>query len=247
MFKSIASLALLASSVAVSIAGPLPDIDPRDLAEPMPLVAREFELNQLQAREPEDFALEDRDLEARAGKTINAVATFDTLVAGGNTLTRAIGNYGALQWSGINVVKVGTNNLFGVNAYSKPNVAVYGAITNVLSNVPTIKTQYSGSKTASFSIDSFYFGCNAGTALTLVAAPTDCRLAIAGYDKSSKVIAYQSFIYRPAVAVTANMIKAQLNAQFKAPLDHVVILTSYSVGILGATLIDNFNYTVTAV
>ena len=115
-------------------------------------------------------------------------------------------------------------------------------------NIPTITTQYSGSKTASFSIDSFYFGCNAGTVLTLVAAPTHCRLAIAGYDKKNTVIAYQSFLFSPSISVTANMIKAQLNTQFsKGALDHVVMLTSYSVGILGATLIDNFNYTVTAV
>ncbi|KAF7527681.1 hypothetical protein G7054_g10411 [Neopestalotiopsis clavispora] len=245
MFSSIAALVLLAASVVN--AGPLPDIDPRDIAEPMPLVAREFEMNQLAAREPESFELEDRDLEARAGKQIKALATFDTLLAGADTL-RAIGNYGALQWQGINVAKIGSSISLGVNAFSKPNVAVYGALTQVTKNIPTITTQYSGSKTASFSIDSFYFGCNAGTVLTLVAAPTHCRLAIAGYDKKNTVIAYQSFLFSPSISVTANMIKAQLNTQFsKGALDHVVMLTSYSVGILGATLIDNFNYTVTAV
>jgi hypothetical protein len=98
MFSSVAALVLLAASVVN--AGPLPDIDPRDIAEPMPLVAREFEMSQLAAREPESFELEDRDLEARAGKQIKALATFDTLLAGADTL-RAIGNYGALQWQGI--------------------------------------------------------------------------------------------------------------------------------------------------
>ncbi|KAI0148898.1 hypothetical protein BJ166DRAFT_601478 [Pestalotiopsis sp. NC0098] len=247
MFKSIATWALVASSAAVVIAGPVPEVDARDLAEPMPLLARSFgsEAIELEAREPEDIEMEARDIEARAGKTISAIATFDNLLAGGDT-RREIGNYGALQWQAINVAKIGTNNLLGVNAFSKPNVAVYGAVTGVTKNTPTITSQYSGSKTASFSIDSFYFGCNAGTLLTLIAVPTNCKLAIAGYDKSNKLIAYQSFLFTKTISLTANMVKAQLPATFKG-LNRVVVLSSYSAGILGATLIDNFNYTVTAV
>lgn len=102
MFKSIATWALVASSAAVVIAGPVPEVDARDLAEPMPLLARSFgsEAIELEAREPEDIEMEARDIEARAGKTISAIATFDNLLAGGDT-RREIGNYGALQWQAI--------------------------------------------------------------------------------------------------------------------------------------------------
>lgn len=69
------------------------------MAEPIDVLQE----SQLEARVVEAGSIEVRDaevVEARALKNVQAIATFDTLIA--NTApTTAIGSYGALSWQGI--------------------------------------------------------------------------------------------------------------------------------------------------
>lgn len=69
------------------------------MAEPVDVLQE----SQLEARVVEAGSIEARDaevVEARAVKNVQALATFDTLIANTSPTTQ-IGSYGALSWQGI--------------------------------------------------------------------------------------------------------------------------------------------------
>lgn len=75
--------------------------------------------------------------------------------------------------------------------------------------------------------------------------PTSCTVTVTGY-KATKQIAQQSFDFNPGVAVTADMVKANLNG-FKG-IDTATFDTSagdvVDTSAITATLLDDLVYTV---
>ncbi|KAK9772792.1 hypothetical protein AB5N19_03223 [Seiridium cardinale] len=245
MYKSLATLALLAAALVQAVPAP---IDAADVE----LDARDFELEdrdleaaravldfELEAR---DFELDEREVDARATKTLNGLADFekvDTSAAGLNQ----IGKYGGLFWSGIGAVNAGTGSkILGIQPVSPKNAAIYGTLTSAITTKPILTAQFSGSQTTSFSIDSLYFGCVGQIAIL----PTRCVVALAGYDSTNKLIAFQKLLFNPAsgIKVTASMQYAKLNNQFKG-LSYVRLASTYSgINLLGSTLFDNIKYSI---
>jgi len=143
-----------------------------------------------------------------------------------------------------------TSLLAGIKAFSPTTVGAYGLLTNLLNNNPVITADFSGSKTLSFSMSSFYFGCTGVT----TAVPSKCRVAVSGYNKANKRIAYQYFDFVPTTSSIASTLGLTLasNMQYaKLPntftgLTYVRFATSYTgIGILGTTAIDNVKYSIT--
>ncbi|KAI0170202.1 hypothetical protein BJ166DRAFT_608367 [Pestalotiopsis sp. NC0098] len=208
------------------------------MAEPVDVLQE----SQLEARVVEAGSIEARDaevVEARAVKNVQALATFDTLIANTSPTTQ-IGSYGALSWQGIAVAKVGRAPVIGIIPSSPNNVAIFGSIAQTISNIATITSVYPGSKVISFSLDSFYFACTAG----LGKLPTECRVGVAGYDKKNNLIAYKAFSFPASPGITARMTAATLSNAFKG-LSYVKFNTQYLNGIAGVTVLDNIQYTIT--
>ncbi|KAK6070707.1 hypothetical protein SCUP515_08316 [Seiridium cupressi] len=229
MLKSISTWVLVASA-ALAIAEPI-SLDARDLAEPMPLEAREMET---------------REVEARTVR--NGLATFDTdNISAGIAAVKELGYYGGVYYQGIDAVALGVNGkvVAGVKPASEPNVAAFGITTQVLRSKAAIRSNFTGSVTKSFSLKSLYFGCAVGTVESVASVAISCKFALAGYDAQSNLLAYQAFNFSPDKGLTSNMIKATFNSDFQ-DLVYVRLAATYGgLNILGATLIDNITYTIT--
>lgn len=108
---------------------------------------------------------------------------------------------------------------------------------------PYIPTQYSGSVTATFDFESFYFGCELGTVETGASVPLSCNVTVTG-SKATAEIAQESFFFSVETSqALAPMIKAELSEKIKG-LDTVTFSSEYESGQdIGATLLDNLSYT----
>ncbi|ETS73152.1 hypothetical protein PFICI_15097 [Pestalotiopsis fici W106-1] len=208
------------------------------MAEPIKVIQqRQFGEGVVEAG---SIQVRDAEVEARALKNIQALATFDTLIANTNP-TSSIGSYGALTWQGIAVAKVGRAPVIGIIPISANNVAVYGTISQTISNIATVSAVYPGSKVASFSLQSFYYACTA----SFGKLPTECRVGVAGYDKKNILIAYKAFNFPSSTGfATARMSTATLSSAFKG-LAYVKFSTTYLNNIPGVTVLDNMQYTIT--
>lgn len=112
MFLPLATVALLASALVQAIPAPVDlldtDVGIRDL-ELEALLKRDHNPLDLLERSNEERNLEDGVLEARTSKSLNGLATFDTLSA--NTLINGeLGYYGGLYWGGFGVYHLAIPN-----------------------------------------------------------------------------------------------------------------------------------------
>jgi len=153
-----------------------------------------------------------------------------------------IGTYQDLVWDRFNVINVG-NAVTGVAAQSKPNVAVQYILSgNSLDNTATLKP--ASSKTAYFSLQSFYFGCVPSSQETLAGAAIPCTLTLTGKRKG-KVVVKQDISFAPqglAGLLVSNMKKQE----FAGAWTNVDEVDFQQTGLLGAAtsvLYDNFKYT----
>ncbi|ETS73959.1 hypothetical protein PFICI_13825 [Pestalotiopsis fici W106-1] len=122
--------------------------------------------------------------------------------------TSQIGYYGGLQYNGLGAVTAGTSRrtIPGLYPRSGTNVAAFGNAASGLGN-PVITSQFSGSKTANFTIGSLFFGC-----VDASNQPVGCKLALAGYNSRGVLIAYQAFYFTPSGGATNNLSPAYLDA-----------------------------------
>ncbi|KAL6715606.1 hypothetical protein ACLMJK_006567 [Lecanora helva] len=126
-------------------------------------------------------------------------ATFDTLPAiPDESRLSPVGIYQGLSYQGINVNQPGLlNETFnGVMPESFPNQAA------VLSDPGNITSVYPGSKTKSFTVNSFYYGCGLKLQQAALEPAAACSVTVTGYAAGSgKVVATQEFRFTPAEVV----------------------------------------------
>lgn len=150
-----------------------------------------------------------------------------------------IGTYKGLNWDGFNVIDISVAPT-GLNAQTKPNVAVQYLLSTGADNTATLKP--ASSKTAYFSLQSFYFGCVAGTQETLASVPLACSLTLTGKRKG-KVVVTQDISFSPAGLLKSNL-KKQTFAGAWTNVDEVDfkqsgLLSSATMGVL----YDNVQFT----
>lgn len=151
-----------------------------------------------------------------------------------------VGTYKGLNYDGFNVINVGSAPL-GVAAQSKPNVVVTGLVSTGLTNTATLKP--ASSKTAYFSLQSFYFGCVAATQESLASVPTACSLTLTGKRKG-KVVVTQQISFNPGLLALNSPMKKQTFAGAWTNVDEIDFKQSSLLGAAAvAVLYDNFQYT----
>lgn len=153
-----------------------------------------------------------------------------------------IGTYQDLVWDRFNVINIG-NALTGVAAQSKPNVAVQYIISgSSVSNTATLKP--ASSKTAYFSLQSFYFGCVPSSQETAAGAAIPCTLTLTGKRKG-KVVVTQDISFTPA-GLTGLLVSPMKKQEFAGAWTNVDEVDFQQTGLLGAAtsvLYDNVKYT----
>ncbi|KAH6645335.1 hypothetical protein BKA67DRAFT_696426 [Truncatella angustata] len=228
MLKNIATFVILAAAFVKGF--PVVDNTAVELG------ARDVEVNTRDA-----FVSEERDIEARALVNLTGFADFEAIDTSGLGINE-IGYYGGLFWRGIAAVSAGNGGLLAaIRPRSPTNVGAFGALTRLLNGRAFITSRFFGSRTQSFGISSFFFGCN-GAALTL---PVSCRIAVAGYDSLDRLVAYQTFTFNPTDTVISNMQPAILRSSFSSGLTTIRLATDYDgLNVLGSTSFDNIRYTI---
>lgn len=174
--------------------------------------------------------------------TLLTVSQFDDIVVADAPLSlQPIGTYQDLVWDRFNVINVG-NALTGVAAQSKPNVAVQYILSGGLGDTATLKP--ASSKTAYFSLQSFYFGCVPSSQETAAGAAIACTLTLTGKRKG-KVVVTQNISFAPA-GLTGLLVSPMKKQEFAGAWSNVDEVDFQQTGLLGAAtsvLYDNVKYT----
>ena len=119
----------------------------------------------------------------------------------GEGLLSPVGIYKGINFENFDVASEGVLNesTAGLIAHSNPNVAIF------LANSTTkylLTTLYPGSKTKSFSLSSFYYGCDAVLDQGAVSVAVACTITVTGYRAgSSAPYTTQTFDFTPAEPV----------------------------------------------
>lgn len=127
----------------------------------------------------------------------------------------------------------------GVFAQSKPNVAVQYILSAGLDSTATLKP--ASSKTAYFSLQSFYFGCVASTQETVVGLPIACTLTLTGKRKGKTVVT-QDISFTPPRLLASNM-KKQTFAGAWTNVDEVDFQQTGALSAAIGVLYDNVQFT----
>ncbi|KAH8196771.1 hypothetical protein TruAng_009063 [Truncatella angustata] len=195
------------------------------------------------------FAISERDVVAtrvvapRVVTTLTGNANFERFNVSGTTVSE-VGYYGGLFYRGIAAVPNTTLSALQPRQIGS-NFGAYGAVTASLNSKPFITSRFSGSKTQSFGLTSFFFGCTDADGTTAVS----CRLAFAGYDAFNRLLAYQTFTFNPRSVNTRQTSSAQalagavLNGAFSSGLVTIRLATQYD-GDVGLTALDNIRYSI---
>lgn len=151
-----------------------------------------------------------------------------------------IGTYKGLNWDGFNVIDVSLAPV-GVAPQTKPNVAVQYILTTGLSNTATLKP--ASSKTAYFSLQSFYFGCVASSQETAAGVPISCSLTLTGKRKGKTVVTQDvSFSPNGLLGLTSTM-KKQTFAGAWTNVDEVDFKQTQLLAAATSVLYDNVQFT----
>ena len=121
----------------------------------------------------------------------------DLITIPGEAIVTPVGIYKGISYENFDVASANILNesASGIIPHSDPNVAI--AIT-IASTPPTLTALYSGSKTKTFSLSSFYYGCTAETAQGAVSIAVPCNITVTGYKAgSSSPYAAQTFKFVP--------------------------------------------------
>lgn len=138
----------------------------------------------------------------------------------------------------------------GVKPHSGANAGAYSARSTLLNGVNPQITSSSGKV---FDFDSFYFGCVAATAETILSVPQPCTISVVGY-KAGTEVARQRYEFKIGdLELQTPTFKVILPKEFKG-LDTATFTTESDESLLSAlggvgdaitaTLLDDFSYSV---
>ncbi|KAI3394742.1 hypothetical protein diail_2271 [Diaporthe ilicicola] len=135
-------------------------------------------------------------------------------------------------------------NILGAVLTGRPNALYYGGINGLLttSGVPTMAVVDPDRRQYVMDFRSFSFGC-----LALIAKPTSCTVTVNGYFSGSLVATQQFNFVAPLLSLSLELKQAVLSREFWdwLQVDTVTFATAYDgLGILGATVLDDFEYTI---
>ncbi|KAK6534749.1 hypothetical protein TWF281_006050 [Arthrobotrys megalospora] len=154
-----------------------------------------------------------------------------------------IGEYKNLYWQAMTVGS-STLQVTGVKAYSGDNVAAWSLDTMLLQGTPAMLADYQNSKTESFDLCGFAYGCALPTGQGAIAVPSQCTLTVKGYFDSGKFIE-RKLTYDPT-GLRQQMVKTPegIFSDFKG----LKKVTFETTGLLGTSatvvgLIDDVSYT----
>ncbi|KAJ0114633.1 hypothetical protein J7T55_004877 [Diaporthe amygdali] len=173
------------------------------------------------------------------------IDSYDDVVSKGLVNFTALGHYGDVDYTGLAVAKASElSQTLGIVPQSMPNTVYYGGVNGLLSSTevkistPIRGPTDMGSYDRLFKPHSFWFGC-----LTLSAKPGSCNVTVTSYQYEQ---AAQTQVFRfeaSATALSVNMTKAVFSDDFTF-VHGLIFTTSFdTVGVLGATVLDNFEYT----
>ena len=109
------------------------------------------------------------------------------------TLT-PVGTYMGLSYTGFDVADLSElgESAAGVIPHSIPNVALSGRTPR------SVISQYTNTKTASFALNSWYYGCVLADQQGVVSTAKACNVTVTGYKAgSSTPVAQQLFVFTP--------------------------------------------------
>ncbi|KAK6506908.1 hypothetical protein TWF481_005365 [Arthrobotrys musiformis] len=155
-----------------------------------------------------------------------------------------IGEYKSLYWQAMTVGS-STLQITGVNAHSGNNVAAWSVDTILLQGTPAILADYRDSKTESFDLCGFAYGCALPTGQGAVAVPSKCTLTVKGYFGSGKsvekVLTYDPTGLREEMVETPDGLFSEFRGLKKVIFEATGLLGT-SATVVG--LIDDVSYAV---
>ncbi|KAH6646553.1 hypothetical protein BKA67DRAFT_649851 [Truncatella angustata] len=223
MFKNIVTYTILAAALA----------NGAPLVDPLELDARD-----ILALSERDVDIAAREIAPRVVTNLTGFADFERFNVSGTTITE-LGYYGGLFFKGLAAV---TNAFLpALQPRSPVNIAAYGAATTTLNSNPFITSRFSGSKTQSFGVSSFFFGCADADGTGAVS----CRVAVAGYDTFNRLLAYQTLTFNPTgTSSPFALAPAVLKGAFGAGISTLRLATQYDGNVVGTTALDNIRYSI---
>ena len=149
-----------------------------------------------------------------------------------------VGIYKGLSYSNFIVAQLSQLNvsLSGVIPHSNNNVALHAGAT---SGTPAITAKFSGSKTKSFSLSSFYYGCDISDLNGVVSDARACNIIVLGYKAgSSSPVANETFVFKPLEEV--DVMNPPTFGKFSAKFTGLQTVTFTTIpSTLTATIIDD--------
>ncbi|KAL1846755.1 hypothetical protein Daus18300_014157 [Diaporthe australafricana] len=134
-----------------------------------------------------------------------------------------------------------STNILGTVLTGRPNALYYGGINGLLatSEDSTVAVEDGSRRQYAMDFSSFSFGC-----LALIAKPVSCTVTVNGYLWGSLEATQEFNFVAPLLSLSLDLKQAFLNGDFYR-VDTVTFVTTYNgLDLLGATVLDDLDYTV---
>ena len=157
-------------------------------------------------------------------------------------LLTPVGVYKGISYGNFLVASISTLNesAEGVTPHSNPNVALGNASTS-------LTAVFTGSKTKSFSLSSYYYGCVEGIPEGVVTVAVACTITVSGYKAgSSSPFTSQTFKFTPQQVV--DLMNPPVLGTFSSKFTNLqrVTLAVQSAATPVALIVDNLVGTTTS-
>ncbi|KAK2605639.1 hypothetical protein N8I77_008464 [Diaporthe amygdali] len=193
------------------------------------------------------------ELSSRASTTVTA--NFDDLtpvnVLSSVLNAQEIGSYNGLRYQGFYVIQPGlfqALSLGGLLPNSGANAVGYDTLgsldtnTALITRVITLESR-SILRPATLDLHSFWWGCQLGLKQYVLTVPTGCNLTIIG-SFAFREVTRRTVRYQPILIDLVQPMKlVDLGDQFTG-LDTLTFISSYDIGLNGATSFDDITYTI---
>ncbi|MCJ1456784.1 hypothetical protein MMC28_007149 [Mycoblastus sanguinarius] len=134
----------------------------------------------------------------------------------------------------------GTGIQTAVIPHTPPNLAAFGATTELTNGPAMISAKYETSEIQSFTLTSSYYGCSTGAAETVAGLPVSSNLTATAYNINNKQFPQQTFEYLANGALAQQMNFVEFNPGFQNV--YQVVFTASSQMVAG--LLDNTEVTI---